>query len=63
MDYDVPAETYNDYGDAVIDKNGNPTALYDIAKTLHAEVKAIGPTLINLETSSTGQGTVRESAS
>ncbi len=48
-DYGDPAQTYNDYTDAIMGKDGKPTELYDVAKALHAEVHAIGPVLINLE--------------
>ncbi len=48
-DYGNPAETYNDYTDAIMGKDGKPTAMYDVAKQMHAEVHAIGPTLVNLE--------------
>lgn len=48
-DYGDPAQTYNDYIDAIMGKDGKPTELYDVAKALHAEVHAIGPILVNLD--------------
>ncbi len=47
-DYGDPAATYNDYTDAIMGKDGKPTEMYEVAKKMHAEVHAIGPTLVNL---------------
>ncbi len=48
-DYGNPTETYKEYTDSIMDKNGQPTEMYEVAKQMHAEVHAIGPTLVNLE--------------
>lgn len=41
--------TYNDYTDAIIDKNGNPTDLYPVATELHLRAHTIGPILVDCE--------------
>ncbi len=47
-DYGNPTETYRDYTDAIMGKDGKPTEMYEVAKRMHAEVHAIGPTLVDL---------------
>lgn len=48
-DYGNPEETYKDYTDAIIGKDGKPTDLYPVACDLHTRVHAIGPILVNCE--------------
>lgn len=48
-DYGNPEETYNDYTDAIIGKDGKPTDLYPVACDLHTRVHTIGPVLVNCE--------------
>ncbi len=47
-DYGNPTETYKEYTDSIMDKNGQPTEMYEVAKQMHAEVHAIGPVLVDL---------------
>ncbi|MCQ2430247.1 MAG: discoidin domain-containing protein [Clostridia bacterium] len=48
-DYGNPEETYKDYTDAVIGKDGKPTDLYPAACDLHTRVHTIGPVLVRCE--------------
>ncbi len=50
-DYGADPEntTYNDYTDAIIGKDGQPTDLYPVAKDLHLRAHTIGPILVDCE--------------
>ena len=50
-DYGTDPEntTYNDYTDAIIGKDGNPTDLYPVAKELHSRIHTVGPILVDCE--------------
>lgn len=42
-------QTYNDYTDAIMGKDGQPTEMYEVAKAMHAKIHAVGGILANLE--------------
>ncbi|MBO5510941.1 MAG: discoidin domain-containing protein [Clostridia bacterium] len=53
------------YTEAIMDKNGKPTELYEVAKGIHAEVHNVGPRLMKLdamEVYHTGQKSAATSA-
>lgn len=50
-DYGNPEETYADYTDAIIGKDGEPTEMYEVVKKMHNEIKNIGTVLAKSDAS------------
>jgi hypothetical protein len=46
-----PAVTYNDYSDAIIGKDGEPTEMYAVASKLHKEIHNVGTILAKSDAS------------
>ncbi len=48
-DYGNPEETYSDYSDAIIGKDGEPTEMYYVVSEMHKEIHTVGSTLAKLD--------------